>query len=95
MPSMNITSSKTNRRIMSMYICGHCQAWRDDDYSGAYEHPENDTKMVCDDCYLFLDEVEDKRTFAQKMRYWLHCKTYKARLRISRALGRTSDPLPY
>ena len=43
---------------MSMYICGHCQEWRDCDYSGAYEHPEDDKSIICDDCDGILNEEE-------------------------------------
>ena len=45
---------------MSMYVCGHCQEWRDDGYSGGYEHPGDDKKIVCEDCHFSLEAEKQK-----------------------------------
>ena len=42
-----------------------------------------------------MGELIDNRTMMQKIIYFLRCKTYKARLKLSRALGRVNDPIPF
>ncbi len=44
---------------MSVYRCGICEEIFDADYHGCEEHPTDETKCICEECFMYLQPEED------------------------------------